>query len=66
MIQITGHNYFKDLIQHIERKVGVPQKKEKVTNKNEIDSNRAQLTLLTGKEERGEKMSVNEIAMLGM
>jgi hypothetical protein len=65
MIHMAGHNYFKDLIQHTERKVGVPQKREKVSNKNESDSNRAQLALLTGKEERGEKMSVNEIALLG-
>lgn len=28
IIDITGHNYFQDLVEHIERKVGVSSRKE--------------------------------------
>jgi hypothetical protein len=64
IIDITGYNYFQDLVTHIEKKVGVSSKKEE-TEKEESNSPHAQLASLEIIQERGEKMSVNEVALMG-
>jgi len=64
IIDITGHNYFQDLVTHIERKVGVSSKKDE-TKQEDSKSPHAQLASLEFKQERGEKMSVNEVALMG-
>lgn len=64
IIDITGHNYFQDLVEHIEKKVGVSSKKEE-TPKEDGKSPHAQLASLEIKQARGEKMSVNEVALMG-
>ena len=64
IIDITGHNYFQDLVQHIEKKVGASNKKEE-TQKEDSKSPHAQLASLEIKQDKGEKMSVNEVALMG-
>ena len=61
---IPGHNYFQDLVSHIEKKVGVSGKKEE-TQQEDSNSPKAQLASLELKQERGEKMSINEVGLFG-
>jgi ribosomal protein S6--L-glutamate ligase len=65
IIDITGHNYVRDLVKHIEKKVGISPKIE-ATKQDDNNSEKAQLASLELKQERGEKMSINEIAMMAM
>jgi hypothetical protein len=64
IIDITGHNYFQDLVTHIENKVGISSKKEE-TEKEDNRCTYAQLASLELKQERGEKMIMNEVALMG-
>lgn len=64
IIDITGHNYFQDLVEHIERKAGIVMKKEETQN-DDNKSTHAQLAALEVRQERGEKMSINEVALMG-
>lgn len=63
IIDITGYNYFHDLVKYVETKTGFSRKEEE-TEKGESQSARAQLASLEVKQEQGEKMSINEIAMM--
>jgi ribosomal protein S6--L-glutamate ligase len=64
IIDITGYNYFQDLVTHIEKKVGASTRKEE-TQQEDSNSSKAQLASLELKQERGEKMSINEVALMG-
>ncbi|CAG4990479.1 hypothetical protein DYBT9275_00537 [Dyadobacter sp. CECT 9275] len=70
IIDITGYNYFHDLVKHIEKKTGFSRKEDKKEEgkkeKDDSNSPRAQLASLESRQERGERMSINEVAMMGL
>lgn len=61
IIDITGYNYFQDLVKYVEKKVGFTSKKEENEDDNK-SSTQSQLASLEVKHERGEKMSINDVA----
>ena len=64
IIDITGYNYFHDLVKHVEKKAGFSRKEEE-TGKDDSTSAQAQLAALEAKQDKGERMSINEVGLMG-